>query len=107
MRCIPNSHVQQYYDELPKLVQLPVKGITHNDFLSLTAKADTINYMLAKERCAYSKKLFYRTWMARHRTAYWITLDNIQRGAKVAEIQAEVEGKAIQIHTVGTDGLKI
>ena len=28
VRGIPNSHVQQYYDELPKLVQLPVKGIT-------------------------------------------------------------------------------
>ena len=104
---IPNSRVQQYYDELPKLVQLPVKGITHNDFLSLTAKADTINYMLTKERCAYPQRLFYKTWMARHRTAYWITLDNIQRGAKVAEIQAEVDGNAIQIHTVGTDGLKI
>ena len=63
--------------------------------------------MLTKERCAYPKKLFYKTWIARHRTAYWITLDNIQRGAKVAEIQAEVEGNAIQIHTVGTDGLKI
>ena len=59
------------------------------------------------QRCAYPKKLFYRTWMARHRTAYWITLDNIQQGAKVAEIQAEVEGNAIQIHTVGTDGLKM
>lgn len=104
---IPNSRVQQYYDELPRLVQLPVKGITHNDFLSLTAKADTIQYMLTKERCAYPQKLFYRTWMARHRTAYWITLDNIQCGAKEATVQVEVEGNTIKIHTVGTDGLKI
>ena len=99
--------LERYSTDVPKLVKVPVNDITHNDFLTLMAKGDIVNYIITKKRNPYPNDIYYTTRMHRHRKAFWLTIDNIKHGYREANIEAHIIDNSIEVRCSGMDGFII